>query len=259
MPVLTYKILEKTKFNEISTTGAEEGVLSILIKTDNENYKAQVYSELVANRLAMFLGIPVALGVPAKHSATKDRLSFASLIAFEDDREIYDFTHMDHRSLEPPRHVPKGILQEMDHLREVIKLTKLYPLETAFLTVFDYWVGNEDRSYNFKAELSKGNRGIIFALDHGSSLLACKSTIDQSLEQLEQPSYPRFHPFQKMVNPLYAGEMIERIINMPDWAIESATIFDEAIGNVIPMDQIALFEVLRVRKMYLRQQIQNII
>ena len=46
---------------------------------------------------------------------------------------------------------------------------------------------------------------------------------------------------------------------MPDWAIESATIFDEAIGNVIPMDQIALFEVLRVRKMYLRQQIQNII
>lgn len=92
MPVLTYKILEKTKFNEISTTGAEEGVLSILIKTDNENYKAQVYSELVANRLAMFLGIPVALGVPAKHSETKDRLSFASLIAFEDDREIYDFT-----------------------------------------------------------------------------------------------------------------------------------------------------------------------
>ena len=64
MPILSYKILEKTKPNEISTTGAEEGVLSILIKTDNEHYKAQVYSELVANRLAMFLGIPVAIGVP---------------------------------------------------------------------------------------------------------------------------------------------------------------------------------------------------
>lgn len=259
MPILSYKILEKTKPNEISTTGAEEGVLSILIKTDNEHYKAQVYSELVANRLAMFLGIPVAIGVPAKHSETKDRLSFASLMAFEEDSEIYDFTHTDYRSLEPPRNTPKGILQGMDHLQEVIKLTKLYPLEIAFLTVFDFWVGNEDRPYNFKAELSKGNRGIIFALDHGSSLLACKSTIDGSLERLNQHNYPSFHPFQKMIHPLYAGEMIERIVSMPDWAVESATIFDEAIGNVTPVDQYALFETLKVRRKYLRQKIQNII
>lgn len=100
-------------------------------------------------------------------------------MALEEDSEIYDFTHTDYRSLEPPRNTPKGILQGMDHLQEVIKLTKLYPLEIAFLTVFDFWVGNEDRPYNFKAELSKGNRGIIFALDHGSSLFQSKTDYKQ--------------------------------------------------------------------------------
>ena len=231
---------------------------AIVIKADSKHIEGQVYSELVANRLAMFLGVPVALGVLAKHSESSDTLYFVSLMAFEEDKNIYDFTDMDHRSLQPPRNVPKGILEGMEHLQEIIQLTRLYPKEIAFLTVFDFWVGNEDRLYNFKAELSYDKRGIMFALDNGSSLLACKSTIDDSLKQLGEYNYPRFHPFQKLINPLYTDQMIERIISMPDWAIQSAIVFDETIGNVTPADQYTLYEVLKERKKFLQKQIQTI-
>jgi hypothetical protein len=41
-----------------------------VLKCDHEVAQSQVYSELVANRLAMFLGIPVLVGVPARATAS---------------------------------------------------------------------------------------------------------------------------------------------------------------------------------------------
>lgn len=259
MSLLNYKILEVFEPNPSSTTDSRQGSLSVLIKSDHEIAQAQVYSEIVANRLANILGIPVALGVPAKHNSTQDTINFVALMAYEEDRKIYDFTSLDNRSYEQPNKLKKGIMADIDHLPELLKLIKIYPKQISYIAVFDYWIGNQDRPLNFKAELQKDGRGLIFALDQGSSLLACKSTIDASFEALKNTEYPSIHPFQKLLSPLFVGEMIERINGIPDWALESATIFDENIGNVTIADQYGLFESLRYRRKFLREKIKNFI
>jgi hypothetical protein len=247
--MLCYKIDKLSgQKNELATTDAQEGSLSALVKNDCEASKAQIYSELVANRLAMFLGIPVAIGVLAKHCGKQNKSLFASLITHEDDLDLYDFTQDDERDVDEFKDsLPEGILANYHH-QELVKISENYPKEFAFLAVFDLWIGNQDRELNFKAELSKGERGIFFALDQGSSLLSCETSIDGSLELLLKETYPSFHIFKSLVNPVYAGQMIGRIQNMPDWAIESAVIHNDTIGNVLLPDQYALSDALSYRK-----------
>lgn len=259
MSVLCYTVAAKLHPNDKSSTGAQEGHLAAVLKLDHPNAKAQVYSELVANRLAMFLGLPVAIGVPAKEISGNVDLSFASLRAHETDRDFYDFTADDNRAIEPPDSAPNGMFSDVGHVEELLALSKLYPKELSFLAVFDLWIGNEDRPLNFKAELSQGDRGILFAVDHGSSLLACRSNIDASLELLNEESFPDFHPFQKLVNPVFAGQMIERIISMPDWAIEAASVYNDVIGKATLADQYALYDVLIHRKRYLAKLVENLL
>ena len=206
MPLMHYKIIEILEKNIDSTTDSHYGNLSILIKNDHIEAEAQVYSELVANKLAILLGIPVAVGVPAKFSKTNNPTNFVSLIAFEEGKEIYDFTKLDHRDLELPQNLREGVIKDMDHLQEILKLIRIYPKEIAYLTVFDYWIGNQDRMLNFKAEINTNERGLIFAIDHGSTLLACSSTINKSLEKLEDSKFPKFHPFQKLLSPFFVEE-----------------------------------------------------
>lgn len=250
MTILFYQIAAQLEPNVRSTTGAQEGHLAVVLKSDQEN-KAQVYSELAANRLAMFLGIPVAMGVPAKSTEDNSVVRFASLRAHENDRDFYDFTDDDHRAEEPPDDAPEGIHIEQGHINELLSLSKIYPKELSYIAVFDFWIGNADRPFNFKAELSKNERGILFAVDHGSSLLACSRDIEKSLDLLSDSNYPKFHPFQKLVNPIYVGQMVERICSMPDWAIESATVFNDIIGNVTLVDQYATYSALIERKKWL--------
>ena len=83
MPILCYEITGAATPNARSTTGAEDGQLSAVLKCDHEAAQSQVYAELVANRLALFLGIPVLVGVPARASASDARLRFAALRAGE--------------------------------------------------------------------------------------------------------------------------------------------------------------------------------
>lgn len=259
MSLLNYKILEVFEPNPSSTTDSRQGSLSVLIKSDHEVAQAQVYSEIVANRLANILGIPVALGVPAKHHSTQDTINFVSLMAYEEDRKIFDFTALDNKGRQPPSRLKKGVSSELDHLQELLKLIKIFPKQISYITVFDYWIGNQDRPLNFKAELNKDERGLIFALDQGSSLLSCKSTIDASFEALKDKGFPNTHPFQKLLSPIFVGEMIERINGIPDWTLESATIFDENIGNVTIADQYSLFNSLKYRRKFLREQIIDIL
>lgn len=251
MSVLCYTVAAQLHPNTQSSTGAQEGHLSAILKLDHPAAKAQVYSELVANRLAMFLGVPVAIGVPAKELGGSAELRFASLRAHEFDSDFYDFTASDDRAIDPPETAPDGMFSDVGHVEELLEMSKLYPKELAFLAAFDLWIGNEDRPLNFKAELSKGDRGILFAVDHGSSLLACRADIDTSLELLYDSEFPSFHPFQKLINPVFARQMIERIVSMPDWAIESATVYDDVIGRVTLADQYALYDALIERKRHL--------
>ncbi|EMP7454014.1 hypothetical protein RX598_005147 [Pseudomonas aeruginosa] len=262
MPILCYEITGSASPNPRSTTGAEDGQLSAVLKADHEAATAQVYSELVANRLAMFLGIPVVVGVPAR-AATDERLRFAALRAAEASLNVYDFTDDDHADPDADEYaevaLPEGMHTQSGHAYAIKSLCEKYPLETAQIAVFDLWIGNEDRALNFKAELSSQDRGVIFALDQGSSLLACRRGIEESLACLERADQPTFHPFQKLVNARYCGAMVERIMSMPDWAILSATTYDDTVGNVMLHEQFATYEVLLRRKKLLGDLVDRVL
>ena len=130
-------------------------------------------------------------------------MRFAALRAAEAGMDIYDFTEEDRGEDEDDdddAEVPPGVYRNTGHVRAMSALCQKYPLEAAAIAVFDLWIGNEDRALNFKGQIRGEERGVIFALDQGSSLLACRSTIDNSLAELSDPTYPSFHPFQKLVN-----------------------------------------------------------
>lgn len=252
MPILCYEITGQARPNPRSTTGAMDGQLSAVLKLDHEAAKAQVYSELVANRLAMFLGLPVIIGVPAKASNSDSILHFAALRAAEAGLNVYDFTADDRSDPDmesedaPP--LPAGIFRNAGHVRPMSELCLKYPLETAGIAVFDLWIGNEDRALNFKAELSGTERGVIFALDQGSSLLSCRASVLESLDTLSSEAFPSFHPFQRLVNPLYCKSWVERILEMPPWAVLSATTYGDTVGNVTLDEQYAAYDALLRRK-----------
>ena len=69
-------------------------------------------------------------------------------------------------------------------------------------------------------------------MDQEASLLSCTDRRPLALELLRSADFPRFHAFQKLVSPLYCGEMIERITAIPDWAMYAAMTFDDNMGSV---------------------------
>lgn len=263
MPILCYEITGEAFPNLRSTTGALDGQLSAVLKIDHDAAKAQVYAELVANRLAVFLGIPVVIGVPARGLPPDTQLRFAALRAAEAGLDVYDFTADDASDPDDldndAESLPIGMYRNSGHLRQMTALCQKYPLEVADIAVFDLWIGNEDRALNFKAELSGGKRGVMFALDQGSSLLACRTSIDESLKWLARDDYPKFHPFQKLVNARYCGSMVERICAMPDWAILSATTYDDTVGNVTLDEQYAAYTALLERKRFLGALVDRVL
>lgn len=221
MAILCYEITGSSQPNARSTTGAEDGHIGAVLKGDHQEASAQLYSELAANRLAMFLGIPVVVGVPARRGSEDVGMRFAALRAAEAGMDIYDFTDEDRgedddEDGDADEALPAGVYRHTGHVRAMSALCQKYPFEAAAIAVFDLWIGNEDRALNFKGQIRGEERGVIFALDQGSSLLACRSTIDNSLAELHDPSYPSFHPFQKLVNARYCGAMVERVQSMPD-------------------------------------------
>lgn len=228
-----------------------DGQLSAVLKQDHEAARAQAYSELVANRLAMFLGIPVIVGVPAWAKGKNERLHFAALRAAEEGLSFYDFTDDDRTDLddEPddvPR-LPDGLFQLAGHVRPMTELCQKYPLETAFIAVFDLWIGNEDLALNFKAELAEQS------VERPSRLIRAPRCY-----RAATPSEPRcmnssttpiiFQPFQNLEHPRYGGAMVERISSMPDWAILSAATYDDTVGNVTLDEQFAAYGILLSRK-----------
>lgn len=265
MPILCYEITGDSQPNERSTTGAENGHIAAVLKRDHQDASAQLYSELAANRLAMFLGIPVLVGVPARRSTESNPLQFAALRAAEAGLDIYDFTAEDkseeNDETDDTDHIkiPDGVYRNTGHVRGIAALCMKYPLEAAAIAVFDLWIGNEDRSLNFKAQIRGKDRGVIFALDQGSSLLSCRSTIEKSIERLGHEEYPSFHPFQKLVNARLCGAMVERVQSMPDWAIEAATVYQDSVGNVTLPDQYQCYELLQLRKGFLDSLVDRIL
>lgn len=250
MPTLCYEIQGPFDDHPLSTTGAKNGRLSAIIKGDHHESLAQVYSELVANRLAAFLGIPVVAGVVGRDPLEPGApMQFASLKAHEAGLDVYDFTaDLDPMEEDEDFEMPPGMFKHLQHPRATKQLCEKYPVETAYIAVFDLWICNLDRDFNFKADLKAPDRGVIFALDHGSSLLSCASSIERSLDKMHDENTPMSHPFQSLVTGRLCGQMVERIMSLPEWALESATTYDDTIGNVILPDQFATYAALLERR-----------
>lgn len=248
MALLSYRLDQAVSPNARSTTDALDGLLKVIVKNDGQEAPAQVYSELVANRLSLFLGIPVALGVAARFKGDAQVGRFASLCAHDDD--FVDFT------ADPSDGDSPGDAWSEKHFKV---LCDKYPIETSFLAVFDVWIGNCDRAYNLKARMDKDSPGLLFAIDHGSSLLSCSASIPKSMTRLESGDFPKSHIFTGLVDPVQCGVMVERIQNLPEWAMQNAIVCDEAVGSVLPTDQYVLLELLIDRKRKLTKLVERVL
>lgn len=258
MAILSYLLVgEESDLGQKSTTKARRGQIQVAVKRDGGENPAQVYSELVANQLAQFLGLPVALGVVAR-DATDPKLSrFASLWVADHDTRIFDFTEADPDPDAPA--APAGAYNETGFYWEFKRLCDRYPIEAAQLAVFDLWIGNEDRDLNIKGQLEESGPNILFALDHGNALLSCGVDAKTSLKKLSAPDFPNIHPMMGILGPFECGEMVERINALPDWAMLSAIICGVQVGSVLPDTQYELYEVLDGRRKMLRDLVQRVL
>lgn len=258
MAILSYLLVgEEADLEQRSTTRARRGQIQVAIKRDGDQNPTQVYSELVANRLAQFLGLPVALGVAARDTGDPALSRFASLWVADHDTSIFDFTEAAPDPDSPP--APDGAYNETGFYWEFKRLCDRYPLEAAQLAVFDLWIGNEDRDLNIKGQLDESGPNIVFALDQGNALLSCGVNLKDSLDKLASSDFPNIHPMMGMLGPFECGEMVERICALPDWSMLSAIVCGVQVGSVLPDNQYELYEVLDQRRKILREMVQRVL
>ena len=103
------------------------GAMDAVLKFDSPEFPSLVYIELVVQRLANALGMPVATGVPV---FAGNRYAFASLMVA---------SHA-------------GALSDLSQSR-VTEASRMYPDEAAALVALDLLIGNWDRGGNVKAAL----------------------------------------------------------------------------------------------------------
>lgn len=262
MAVLSYLLVgDEQELSQRTTTNAKRGHIQVVVKRDGEENPTQVYSELVANRLAQFLGLPVAVGVAAQDVADPHVSRFASLWVADHDTRVFDFTEAEPDQNASP--MPHGAYNETGFYWQFKQLCERHPMEAAQLAVFDLWIGNEDRDLNIKGQIDgdvKDNEpNVLFALDQGNSLLSCGLSVRDSIGKLESDSFPTMHPMTGLLGPFECGEMVERILAMPDWAMLSAIVCGIRIGSVTPDMQFELYDVLDQRRKLLRELVKRVL
>lgn len=262
MVILSYALDGKERpLDKLQTsTGAKKGSVKAIIKYDNEEAPTQVYSEFVANRLAQFLGLPVAIGVPINNNDGHVN-RFASLWVSDTNTDgFFDFSEQEPTNRSLP---DDEAAQSRDYYWEYKALCELYPIETAKLAVFDLWTGNDDRTINMKGILNAAHHahGVnrLYAIDQGSSLLSCSYNVTRSIERLESDTFPSRSPMQGFVNQAECSYMVERIRSIPDWALESAVLCDIQIGSVMPDMQYMLLDILDKRRKFLSDMVQRVL
>ena len=195
-PFVTYALKNVRSLVGHGVTEPEFGEVSAVIKQDNDESRAQVYSEYVGSRLAALLCIPTAAGVFVTHSRG---LRYASLMIAEVG---FSLTEID-----------------SPHAEEV---ALRYPVESAKLAVFDVWIGNIDRAGNIRANLGESTDNLIVGIDHGGCLLYCADDIDSSLDRLLNKQWPPIHIFHGYVRDYLVQPIVERIMRLSDESIQEA-------------------------------------
>ena len=221
-PLVTYTLTGVRRAVGHGATEPEIGDVAAIIKHDGRESRAQIYSEYVAGRLAVMLGVTVAAGVLVAHAAG---LRYASLKVAEVGFGLTDI--------------------EAEHVDAVVAR---YPVEAANLSVFDVWIGNGDRAGNLRANLDESTDNLLVGLDHGGSLLSAGDSVDAALRRLRRANFPQGHLFAKRIDRRLADAMVTRIMQVSDEAIQDACVLGETLGSVILPDQADLAEALIWRR-----------
>ena len=229
-PFITYALKNVRKPVGRGVTEPEYGEVGAVIKQDNDESRAQVYSEYVGGRLAGLVGVQVASGVFVAHSRG---LRYASLQIAEVGFSLSD-------------------IEEEEHIAEV---AERYPVEVAKIAVFDVWIGNIDRAGNLRANLAESTDNVIVGLDHGGCLLSGADNKDAALARLADKSWPPTHAFRGLVRSYFVDPVVQRIERLPDEAIQEACVLGGTVGSVMLTDQAMLAEVLIQRRDWLREMV----
>ena len=234
MSFLTYRLSRRLGTMGEGATEAHLGEVQAIIKQDHVDARVQVYSELVANRLATFLGVDVATGALVAH----DRgIRFASLRI---------------------SNIAAGATSiETD--KDFERVAERYAIQCARIAVFDLWIGNEDRVGNLKASIGPDAEYLIVAFDHGRTLLGCIDGVEDALDYLKNPHLPRAHPMSGLLNRDHCDLMVERIRNIDNDLIYELCDLGDTCGSVLPLEQAELCVALAKRRVFLPDLVERVL
>jgi hypothetical protein len=236
MPFITYRLKQRRRAVGKGATEARYGDLEAIIKQDHNEARGQVYSEIVAYRLAMMVGVEVATGVLV---ADDTGLKFASLAISKLANRLRD------------------ISTEAD----VKRLCSRYAQQSARLAVFDLWIGNDDRLGNVRADVTVSSDRLVVGLDHGRALLGSASHLGVSaaFDYLSQQDKPRTHPFSGLLHQQFCDEALDRINCLHDDAIQEACVLSDTCGMIMVDDQLILADLLKQRRAFLPNLVQTVL
>ena len=230
----TYRLKQHVRTVGEGATETHYGEVEAIIKQDHAEARFQVYSELVANRLAALVGVDVATGALVAHDTG---LKFASLRL---------------------ANIARGAtrIQTKNQFRRV---SDRYADQCAGIAVFDLWIGNEDRVGNLIASIGPNAEHLIVAFDHGRTLLGCVDGVFEALDYLKNPDLPKTHPMSRTVVRARCELIIERIQNITDELIYELCDLGDTCGSVMPVDQVQLGKVLVERREFLPKVVERVL
>ena len=235
MSFLTYSLRRRIRIVGEGATQAHYGEVKAIIKQDHKEARVQVYSELVANRLAALVGVDVATGALVAHDTG---LKFASL----------RFSNIAAGAIP---------IEAEEQFRLV---ASRYARQCAKIAVFDLWIGNEDRIGNLMASIGPEAENLIVAFDHGRTLLGCVDGIEAALDYLKNPDMQVIpHPMAGTLDRRACELMVRRIQKIEEALISEACDLGDTCGSVMPVDQIELGEALLERRAFLPKVVERVL
>ena len=234
MSFLTYRLNRRLRTIGEGATESHYGEVEAIIKQDHKEARVQVYSELVANRLAALVGVDVATGALVAHDTG---LKFASLRL---------------------ANIAAGATR-IESEEQFEEASRRYAGQCARIAVFDLWIGNEDRGGNLLASIGPDAEYLIVAIDHGRTLLGCTDEPFEATGYLKDPGRPESHPMRGMLARPPCEEMVERIQNVREEWIHEVCDLGDTCGSVMPVDQAELGEALVERRGFLPELVEGVL
>ena len=230
----TYRLKQHLRTVGEGATETHYGEVEAIIKQDHAEARVQVYSELVANRLAALIGVDVATGALVAHDTG---LKYASLRL---------------------ANIARGATR-IETKKQFRRACNRYADQCAGIAVFDLWIGNEDRVGNLTASIGPNAEHLIVAFDHGRTLLGCVDGLFEALDYLRGPDVPNTHPMAGTLDRDRCVLMVQRIQNIEEELIYEVCDLGDTCGSVMPVDQVQLGEALVERRAFLPEVVERVL